>query len=161
MVRPANFHPNIVRNQRYNLLTFVPVVLYNQFKFFFNFFFLMTSVSQFFPPLKVGFLISYLSPLIFVLVMSMLKEAYDDYQRYKRDWEANRALYTVLTERGRLLVTSAELRVGQLIEVNANERVPADLVLLHCEDRHGSVFIRTDQLDGETDWKLRKSIRHV
>ncbi len=107
-----NYSKNIVRNQRYNLLTFVPVVVYNQFKFFFNFFFLLTSISQFFPPLKVGFLISYLSPLVFVLTLSMMKEAYDDYQRCKRDKEANSAHYTVLTERGRQIVTSAELRVG-------------------------------------------------
>ena len=26
-------------------------------------------------------------------------------------------------------------------------------------EQSGSVFIRTDQLDGETDWKLRKSMR--
>lgn len=46
--------PNLVRNQKYNLLTFVPVVLYNQFKFFFNLFYLLIALSQFVPPLKVG-----------------------------------------------------------------------------------------------------------
>jgi phospholipid-translocating ATPase len=35
---------------------------------------------------------------------------------------------------------------------------PADLVLLYTNDVSGTVFIRTDQLDGETDWKLRKPI---
>lgn len=28
-------------------------------------------------------------------------------------------------------------------------------------DEHGNLFIRTDQLDGETDWKLRKAVKHV
>ncbi len=46
--------PNVVKNQKYNILTFIPLVLYNQFKFFFNFFYLMITVSQFFEPLKVG-----------------------------------------------------------------------------------------------------------
>jgi len=36
--------------------------------------------------------------------------------------------------------------------------VPADIVLLQTTEKSGSVFIRTDQLDGETDWKLRKAI---
>ena len=32
------------------------------------------------------------------------------------------------------------------------------IMLYTSEEATGSVFIRTDQLDGETDWKLRKSI---
>jgi len=31
-------------------------------------------------------------------------------------------------------------------------------VLLRTTDKSGGVFIRTDQLDGETDWKLRSTI---
>lgn len=37
--------------------------------------------------------------------------------------------------------------------------MPADLVLISTSEEDGSVFIRTDQLDGETDWKLRKAIK--
>jgi magnesium-transporting ATPase (P-type) len=40
----------------------------------------------------------------------------------------------------------------------ADERVPADMVLLRTTEKSGSCFIRTDQLDGETDWKLRLAI---
>ena len=32
------------------------------------------------------------------------------------------------------------------------------MILLYTTEKSGSVFIRTDQLDGETDWKLRKAI---
>jgi len=45
---------NVVKNQKYNAFTFVPVVLFNQFKFFFNFFYLIIALSQFIPVLKVG-----------------------------------------------------------------------------------------------------------
>ena len=31
-------------------------------------------------------------------------------------------------------------------------------MLLHTTEKSGTVFIRTDQLDGETDWKLRKAV---
>lgn len=30
--------------------------------------------------------------------------------------------------------------------------------MLYTTEKSGSVFIRTDQLDGETDWKLRKAV---
>lgn len=42
--------------------------------------------------------------------------------------------------------------------MDKDERVPADLVLLRTSEKSGSVFVRTDQLDGETDWKLRLAI---
>ena len=51
------------------------------------------------------------------------------------------------------------LKVGDVVKVNANERVPADMVLLNTSELNGCVFIRTDQLDGETDWKLRHSVK--
>ncbi len=50
------------------------------------------------------------------------------------------------------------MRVGDIIKVSHNERVPADLLLLYTTEKSGGVFIRTDQLDGETDWKLRKAV---
>ena len=54
-------------------------------------------------------------------------------------------------------VPSSSLRVGDLIIIEKNQRVPADVVLLRTSDSSGTCFIRTDQLDGETDWKLRLS----
>lgn len=32
------------------------------------------------------------------------------------------------------------------------------MVLLRTTEKSGSCFIRTDQLDGETDWKLRLAV---
>jgi len=32
------------------------------------------------------------------------------------------------------------------------------MLLLHTTEPSGTIFIRTDQLDGETDWKLRKPL---
>lgn len=55
-------------------------------------------------------------------------------------------------------MTSANIKVGDIIKINKDERVPADAVLLYTTEKNGSIFIRTDQLDGETDWKLRKAV---
>ena len=53
------------------------------------------------------------------------------------------------------------MKVGDIIKVNKDERIPADMVLLYTTEKTGTVFIRTDQLDGETDWKLRKAIAYT
>ncbi|KAH9002856.1 phospholipid-translocating P-type ATPase [Lactarius deliciosus] len=169
----SKFPPNIVRNQKYNVFTFLPIVFYEQFKFFFNLYFLLVALSQFVPALKTGFLVTYIAPLAFVLLVTMGKEAHDDYKRNLRDREANSARYLVLTSSNdenlpsfRLednlpptrSIPSSSIRVGDLVLLEKNQRVPADLVLLRTSDTSGTCFIRTDQLDGETDWKLRVAV---
>ena len=52
--KPRFFPGNKLDNTKYNLFTFIPLVLFDQFKFFFNLFYLTICVSQFYPPLKVG-----------------------------------------------------------------------------------------------------------
>ncbi|KAK2460436.1 hypothetical protein APHAL10511_007601 [Amanita phalloides] len=172
----SRFPPNIVRNQKYNAFTFLPIVFYEQFKFFFNLYFLLVALSQFIPALKIGYIVTYVAPLAFVLSVTTGKEAYDDYKRYLRDREANSQRYLVLdypSDKQSSLLTeeeylnshantrsapSSSLRAGDLVLLEKNQRVPADMVLLHTTDASGTCFIRTDQLDGETDWKLRVAV---
>lgn len=106
--------------------------------------------------------------------MTLGKEAYDDYKRNLRDREANSQKYLILEshdipsrshDTSSLLdsaitraIPSSSIRVGDLIVLEKNQRVPADVVLLRTSDSSGTCFIRTDQLDGETDWKLRVAV---
>ncbi|KAG8887160.1 putative aminophospholipid-translocase [Tulasnella sp. 332] len=160
------FPANVVRNQKYNILTFLPLVFYEQFKFFFNLYFLLVALSQFVPALKIGFIVTYVAPLAFVLMVTMGKEAYDDYKRNLRDKEANSQKYLIIEPASlhseamplTRAVPSSRLRVGDMVVLEKNQRVPADLVLLRTSDASGTCFIRTDQLDGETDWKLRVAV---
>lgn len=118
----------------------------------------------------------------------MGKEAYDDYKRYLRDKEANSTKYLILDPSSSprhshddfidndddtvnpdvpinpsagphtRAIPSSKIRVGDLVFLEKNQRVPADMVLLRTSDANGTCFIRTDQLDGETDWKLRVAV---
>lgn len=156
-----------------------------------------------------GFIVTYIAPLAFVLCVTMGKEAYDDYQRHLRDREANGTCYLTF-DRASLATTnqtltrvvspgasmpeppltrsipSSKIKVGDLILLEKNMRIPADMILLRTsegpkphspkpgdeanenrtsadpnaerkdsQDDTGTCFVRTDQLDGETDWKLR------
>lgn len=156
---PQSFVNNRLNNQKYNIFTFIPVILFNQFKFFFNIYFAFLAISQFIEIFRVGFLITYIGPLIFVLAVTFLKEVYDDVKRFLRDRELNKEKYKKMSADGSLVpVESADLKVGDIISISAGERIPADLLLLYTDQKNGAVFIKTDQLDGETDWKLRKSV---
>ncbi|XP_050993153.1 probable phospholipid-transporting ATPase IIB isoform X2 [Labeo rohita] len=150
---------NAIKNQKYNIVTFVPGVLYQQFKFFLNlYFFLVVACSQFVPSLKIGYLYTYWAPLGFVLAVTMVREAVDEVRRCRRDKEMNSQLYSKLTVRGKVQVKSSDIQVGDLIIVEKNQRIPADMIFLRTSEKTGSCFIRTDQLDGETDWKLRIAV---
>lgn len=153
--------PNVIRNQKYSALTLVPVVLFQQFCFFSNLFFLAISLSQLIPDLKVGFMFTYVAPLVIVLAITILKEAVDDFKRYSRDKETNNTEYEKVTPSGVITITSAEIKVGDILRVHSNQRIPSDMVFLKTNDKTGEIFIRTDQLDGETDWKHRKPIAYT
>lgn len=151
---------NVICNQKYSLLLFIPLFLRDQFRMFYNLFFLIVGVSQFAPVLRVDSTWTYFVPLSLVLTVTLLKEAYADIKRYLLDREANGQRYERLDPiSGRLsFVPSSELRVGDVVRLERNQRVPADCLLLRTSDPTASLFIRTDQLDGETDWKVRHAI---
>ncbi|GAB1863273.1 Phospholipid-transporting ATPase [Camponotus japonicus] len=154
------FPTNVIRNQKYNVVTFLPMVLFQQFKFFLNLYFLLMAISQFIPDIRIGYLYTYWGPLCFVLTVTICREAVDDFRRYKRDKEVNAQKYYRLVKGFDTpeLVPSSKLRVGDLVIVEKGQRVPADLVLLRTTEKSGACFVRTDQLDGETDWKLRLAV---
>lgn len=199
------YPPNVVSNAKYTPWSFLPRTLYNEFSFFFNIYFLLVALSQIIPVLRIGYMSSYIAPLAFVVSISLGKEALDDIARRRRDAEANSEEYTVLSlERSNAIEAtkkSRDLKVGDILKMRKNQRLPADVVILKsisndstsdgnkateaipevgtadllgedqgtshsatdaspgtsiADESSGSdTFIRTDQLDGETDWKLR------
>ncbi|KIW75756.1 hypothetical protein Z517_10499 [Fonsecaea pedrosoi CBS 271.37] len=174
------FPTNVVSNAKYTAWSFLPRTLYNEFSFFLNVYFLLVALSQIIPFLRIGYMSTYIVPLAVVLTISIGKEAIDDIVRRRRDAEANAELFTVLsfsdTARDGVLEVqkrSRDIKVGDVLKLEKNHRVPADLVILQSHlteltvdagsdstaappaQAAGETFIRTDQLDGETDWKLR------
>ena len=120
---PRSFPTNKLNNQKYNIISFIPVLLYNEFKFFFNMFFLLIALSQFIPFLKVGLIITYIAPLVFVLTITMFKEALDDIKRLYRDKELNSTPYEAITSKNPrefVPIQAKDIKVGQIIKVKHN-----------------------------------------
>ncbi|EXJ80352.1 phospholipid-translocating ATPase [Capronia coronata CBS 617.96] len=188
-VQKRRFPTNKVSNAKYTAWSFLPRTLYNEFSFFLNIYFLLVALSQIIPYLRIGYMSTYIVPLACVLSITIGKEAIDDIARRRRDAEANSELFTALsfpdTARQQnpsnspveVQKRSRDIKVGDVLKLEKNQRVPADVVILQSklsEQLHqlttsdngdgsaapaaqatGETFIRTDQLDGETDWKLR------
>jgi phospholipid-translocating ATPase len=117
--RQPRRHPkNLVVNTKYTVLSFLPKVLYEQFKYFWNLYFLLVAVSQIFPPLRIGLLVTYVAPLAFVMAVTMTKEAYDDLKRWRTDCEINSELYVrLLPGGGTETIRSHEISVGHMLRL--------------------------------------------
>uniref|UniRef100_A0A6I8QN78 Phospholipid-transporting ATPase n=1 Tax=Xenopus tropicalis TaxID=8364 RepID=A0A6I8QN78_XENTR len=153
--REQRYPKNVINNQKYNFFTFLPGILYNQFKYFFNLYFLVLACTQFVPEMRLGPLYTFWVPLGFVLLVTIIREAVEEIRCFVRDKEVNSQIYSKLTNRGTVKVRSSNIQVGDLVIVEKNQRIPADMIFLRTSEKNGSCFLRTDQLDGETDWKLR------
>ena len=90
-----------------------------------------------------------------VLFFTMLKEAYEDSQRYKSDRELNNrpTRYYDYLKRKTIECEWSNVKVGQIIKVKKDEEIPADLLIIMAPK--DVVFISTMNLDGETNLKER------
>ena len=159
VVYPSNYMSNRVNNCKYSLLTIIPMFLFNQYKVFSNFYFLFIALTQLYEPFKIGFAVTYFGPLAMVTLLSFLKEVWDEYKRKVKDNELNAEKYILLHQGKDSKIRSDQIKVGDILRLEKNQRVPADLILLQTSDPSGTVFVRTDQLDGETDWKVREAVK--
>uniref|UniRef100_A0A8C7JCF4 Phospholipid-transporting ATPase n=1 Tax=Oncorhynchus kisutch TaxID=8019 RepID=A0A8C7JCF4_ONCKI len=112
--REQRYPRNVINNQKYNFFTFLPGVLFNQFKYFFNLYFLLLACSQFVNELRLGALYTYWVPLGIVLIITILREAVEEIRCYCRDKEVNSQIYSKLSIRGTVvgvvIYTGKELR---------------------------------------------------
>ncbi|KAL3239280.1 aminophospholipid-translocating P4-type ATPase DNF2 [Nakaseomyces bracarensis] len=53
------------------------------------------------------------------------------------------------------------VKVGDIVRVHNNEEIPADIVLLSTSDSDGACYVETKNLDGETNLKVRQSMKCI
>lgn len=152
------FPSNEWRTSKYTLLTFLPRNLFEQFRRLANFYFLITSLIQLFLPFSpVGPLTSF-APLFFVVGVTSIKQAYEDYLRHQSDKELNNRLCHVLRGQSNEMerVRSKDIKVGDIVYIRNNEEIPCDMIMLSGGGpRSDRCYITTSNLDGETNLKSR------
>lgn len=89
----------------------------------------------------------------------MIKDAFEDYKRYKSDKGENEALANVMSKTD-YTFTQAQTQniyVGDIIRIDNDETVPSDVLLLKTSDVKGQCYIETKNLDGETNLKIKQT----
>ncbi|KAK6631413.1 hypothetical protein RUM44_005940 [Polyplax serrata] len=149
---------NYIKTSKYSLLTFLPLNLFEQFQRLANFYFLCLLVLQVIPAISSLTPITTAVPLIGVLSLTAIKDAYDDFQRHRNDSQVNKRRSKVLRN-GKLVEEKwAQVQVGDVIRMENNQFVAADVLLLSTSEPNGLCYIETAELDGETNLKCRQCL---
>jgi len=152
---------NHVRTTKYTALSFIPKNLFEQFHRFANLYFLFIVLLNWVPAINAfGKEISML-PVIIVLIVTGIKDLYEDRRRYKSDRRVNYSTCKVYQpgEGKYVKCLWKELRVGDMVYLSNDEQIPADILLLQSSDDNGLCYIDTQNLDGETNLKQRERPR--
>lgn len=144
---------NEINTARYTWYGFIFQNLEEQAQRIANFYFLCIAVIQLFTDSPVSPITSIL-PLVFVILLTMVKQGYEDWLRHRADREVNNAPVQIVNIDGELTTSKAyEIKVGDIVLVRANETFPCDLLLISSSEENGECFITTASLDGETNLK--------
>ncbi|XP_057768948.1 LOW QUALITY PROTEIN: phospholipid-transporting ATPase 1-like [Salvia miltiorrhiza] len=149
------FAGNSIRTGKYSVLTFLPRNLFEQFHRVAYIYFLVIAVLNQLPQLAVFGRGASIMPLAFVLLVTAVKDAYEDFRRHRSDKIENSRLAWVLVDEKFQQVRWKDIRVGEIIRVCADETLPCDMVLLSTSDSTGVAYVQTTNLDGESNLKTR------
>uniref|UniRef100_A0A3Q0S0I7 Phospholipid-transporting ATPase n=1 Tax=Amphilophus citrinellus TaxID=61819 RepID=A0A3Q0S0I7_AMPCI len=149
---------NCIMTSKYNIITFLPVNLFEQFQEVANTYFLFLLILQLIPQISSLSWFTTIVPLALVLSITAVKDATDDYFRHKSDNQVNNRQSQVLIRGSLQNEKWMNVRVGDIIKLENNQFVAADLLLLSSSEPHGLCYIETAELDGETNMKVRQSV---
>ncbi|XP_017865231.1 PREDICTED: probable phospholipid-transporting ATPase IA isoform X5 [Drosophila arizonae] len=156
--QPTKYCNNRISTAKYNVLTFIPSFLFEQFRRYSNIFFLLIALLQQIPDVSPTGRYTTLVPLVFILSVSAIKEIIEDVKRHRADNEINHRLIERLENGTWTTVRWSELTVGDIIKVVIDTFFPADLILLSSSEPQAMCFIETANLDGETNLKIRQGM---
>ncbi|XP_068154380.1 phospholipid-transporting ATPase ID isoform X8 [Drosophila tropicalis] len=152
------YHNNYIKTSKYTLLTFLPFNLLEQFQRLANFYFLCLLVLQLIPAISSLTPVTTAIPLIGVLTLTAVKDAYDDIQRHLSDSQVNNRKSKTLRN-GKLIEAKwSDVQVGDVIRLDNNQFVAADILLITTSEPNGLCFIETAELDGETNLKAKQCL---
>ncbi|OVA06770.1 Cation-transporting P-type ATPase [Macleaya cordata] len=149
------FGCNSIRTGKYSLLTFLPRNLFEQFHRVAYIYFLVIAILNQLPQLAVFGAAASILPLAFVLLVTAVKDAYEDLRRHRSDRIENNRVALVLVNGQFQEKKWKEIRVGEILKVSANDTLPCDMVLLSTSDPTGVAYVQTINLDGESNLKTR------
>lgn len=157
-----NYKNNKINTSKYSFLNFIPKILYEQFSKTANLYFLIIGFLQTIDEISTsgGIPVIYF-PLTLIIIVSAIKDVFEDLKRKKSDNQENQRKVHVLENGFFVEAIWQNLKVGNIIKVHENEYFPADILLFATSDAKNVCFIETKNLDGETNLKRKNVAKNL
>ncbi|KAG8131363.1 hypothetical protein E2320_017938 [Naja naja] len=140
-----DYAKNSIKTSKYNLFTFLPLNLFEQFQ-------------RLIPEISSLSWFTTVVPLVLVLTVSAVKDAMDDVNRHANDKQVNNRPVKVLIDGSLKEDLWLNVEVGDIIKLENNNFVTADVLLLCSSEPHSLTYIETTELDGETNLKVKQAL---
>ncbi|KAM6413440.1 phospholipid-transporting ATPase IG [Rhynochetos jubatus] len=152
------FCDNRIVSSKYTLWNFLPKNLFEQFRRIANFYFLIIFLVQVIVDTPTSPVTSGL-PLFFVITVTAIKQGYEDWLRHRADNEVNKSNVFIIENTKQVQKESEKIKVGDIVEVKADETFPCDLIFLASSSIDGTCYVTTASLDGESNFKTHYAVR--
>uniref|UniRef100_A0A8C5J7D4 ATPase phospholipid transporting 8B3 n=1 Tax=Junco hyemalis TaxID=40217 RepID=A0A8C5J7D4_JUNHY len=149
---------NAIRTAKYNLLTFLPLNLYEQFHRMANVYFVFVILLQTFPEISTLPWYTLLFPLSCLLIIRGLRDLVDDIGRHRSDRSINSRPCEILAGSRFRWRQWRDICVGDIVRLRKDSVVPADLLLLCSSEPSSLCYVETADIDGETNLKFRQAL---
>uniref|UniRef100_A0A8C3N8C9 Uncharacterized protein n=1 Tax=Geospiza parvula TaxID=87175 RepID=A0A8C3N8C9_GEOPR len=145
---------NAIRTAKYNLLTFLPLNLYEQFHRMANVYFVFVILLQTFPEISTLPWYTLLFPLSCLLIIRGLRDLIDDIGRHRSDRSINSRPCEILAGTRFCWRQWRDICVGDIVRLRKDSVVPG---LIHSEPS-SLCYVETADIDGETNLKFRQAL---
>ncbi|XP_053149174.1 phospholipid-transporting ATPase IK [Hemicordylus capensis] len=149
---------NAIKTAKYNILTFIPLNLFEQFHRLANLYFLFVITLQTIPEISTLPWFALILPLTILLGIRGIRDLIDDIARHRSDWEINSRPCEILTGRSFSQKKWRDICVGDIVCLRKDTFVPADLLLLSSSEPNSLCYVETMDIDGETNLKYRQAL---
>ncbi|CAF3966959.1 unnamed protein product, partial [Adineta steineri] len=157
--RKRKLQTNRIKTTRYNILTFLPKNIFEQFRRIANIYFAILIGLNWIPIVnalskQVAFI-----PLTVILTITAIKDLVEDLKRWRSDSNINKQIAEIYDKTSKTFIDCKwqDLSVGNVIRVRTDQTVPADILLLSSASKESTCYLDTAAIDGETNLK-QKSI---
>uniref|UniRef100_A0A673HD67 Phospholipid-transporting ATPase n=1 Tax=Sinocyclocheilus rhinocerous TaxID=307959 RepID=A0A673HD67_9TELE len=151
---------NSIKTSKYNPFTFLPLNLFEQLQRIANAYFLFLLILQVIPAISSLSWFTTVVPLVLVLSVTAAKDAIDDIvsTHVTNCVVCSRRKFFSLFHNRLISEKWMNVQVGDIIQLENNQFVTADLFLLSSSEPLNLVYIETAELDGETNLKVKQAL---
>ena len=162
---------NAVSTTKYTVFNFVPKNFWEQVTTrWANIYFILIAFLNFLPWAEVISPILLTLPVACIMLVTMVKDAYEDYRRHLSDEIINNQAvlkFDYLNDENTnangswIETTWSAIRPGDVIRIISGEFVPADVLILNSSEEGKICYLQTSNLDGESNLKQYQAIQET